>query len=286
MDGQASGGLAERAMPVLEHDAGRPCRRQRAIADLTTGFARWRLAWALAWLDIRHRYRGSVLGPFWLTISTGAMVAGLGFIYSRLFRVEPADYLPHLAVSLVTWNLISLTVQDATGSLNSAGRMIRQLPMPFTVHALRAVLRNAIVSLHNAPLILAVFLLLGHAPGPEALLLPLGIALILVNAFAATMLLGMLCARFRDIGQIVASVMQFGFFMTPVLWRPSQLSPELQPLLLLNPFYTVLETVRGPLVEGGGPLAAWLAALLYTALLVVAAAAFFVRFRGRIAYWV
>lgn len=285
MDGHAAS-TEPRPIPVWDFDAADPHRRERAVADLRDGLARWRLAWALAWLDIRHRYRGSVLGPFWLTLSAGAMVAGLGFIYSRLFRLPPSDYLPHLAASLVTWNLISQIVQDATSSLIAARGPIRQLPMPYTVHALRALMRNTIVALHNLPLIALVFLLVGHAPGVEVLLLPVGLAIIALNGFAATLLLGMLCARFRDIGQIVASLMQFGFFMTPVLWRPSQLPAELQPLLLLNPFYCVLETVRGPLVEGGGPLAAWAAALAYTALLSGTAFAFFVRFRGRIAYWV
>jgi lipopolysaccharide transport system permease protein len=267
-------------------DAAQPDRVPRALADLRLGFARWRLAWALAWLDIRNRYRGSVLGPFWLTLSTGVMVLGLGLLYSTLFRFDLADYLPHLAISLVMWNLMAQVVTDATVSLTSAETIIRQMPLPYTVHAMRAVLRNAIIVAHNLPLILVVFLASGRVPGAEAVLLPFGLLILALNAFAATLLLGMLCARFRDIGPIVGSVMQLAFFMTPVLWKPSLLAPHLQPLLLLNPFYTVLETVRGPLVEGGGPPLAWAAAIFYTALLLGAAWAFFVRFRGRVAYWV
>ena len=285
MDGHATD-AERRQIELRSFDAADPRRLELALADLREGLSRWRLAWALAWLDIRHRYRGSVLGPFWLTLSTGAMVAGLGFIYSRLFQLPLADYLPHLVASLVTWNLMSALVQDATVSLINARGAIRQLPMPYTVHALRAVLRNAIVAAHNLPLVALVFLIVGHGPGVEVLLLPVGLLVLAVNGFAAMLLLGMLCARFRDVAQIVASVMQFGFFMTPVLWRPSQLPAEMQPLLLLNPFYCVLETVRGPLAEDGGPVAAWAAALVYTALLAGAAFALFVRFRGRIAYWV
>jgi lipopolysaccharide transport system permease protein len=267
-------------------DASRPDRRSRALSDLRLGFARWRLSWALAWLDIRNRYRGSVLGPFWLTLSTGAMVLGLGLLYSNLFRFDLAEYLPHLVVSLVMWNLIAQVINEATTSFTMAEPIIRQMPLPYTVHALRTVMRNSIVAAHNLPLILVVFLVSGWMPGAEVLLLPVGLLIIAVNAFAATMLLGMLCARFRDIGPIVGSVIQLAFFMTPVLWKPSLLAPHLQQLLLLNPFYTILETVRGPLVEGGGPPLAWVAALAYTAVLLGVACLFFIRFRGRVAYWV
>ena len=273
------------AQPRAFYDAAQPERLGRARADFTLGLSRWRLAWRLAWLDIRNRYRGSVLGPFWLTLSTGVMLGGLGVLYSTLFQLSLREYLPHLAVSLVFWTLISTLIIDATSSLTSAEAVIRQMQLPYTVHALRGVMRNAIVAAHNLPLILVVFLLCGWVPGPEAALALVGLLILGVNAFAATLFLGMLCARFRDIGPIVGSVMQLAFFMTPVLWKPELLG-EWQVFMPLNPFYALLETVRGPLVEGGGPWLAWVAALAYTAVHVGVAIAFFVRFRGRVAFWV
>ena len=95
----------------------------------------------------------------------------------------------------------------------------------------------------------------------------------------------MLCARFRDIPPIVGSVMQLAFFLSPVLWKPELLGPG-RAWLPLNPFYAIMETVRGPLVEGGAPLLVWVSALAYTAAMVGVALAFFIRFRGRIAFWV
>jgi lipopolysaccharide transport system permease protein len=113
-----------------------------------------------------------------------------------------------------------------------------------------------------------------------------GLGLMALNAFAACLLLGMLCARFRDIGPIVGSVMQLAFFVTPVIWKPELLAGKAW-LLPLNPFHAVMETVRGPLLEGGGGGAwSWIAALLWTGLHCAAAFAFFVRFRGRVAFWV
>ena len=266
-------------------DASRPRRLERALEDLATGFARWRLAAALARLDIRNRYRGSVLGPFWLSLSTAIMVVALGLLYSTLFKLPLADYLPFLAVSLIIWNLVAQVAGDACTSLTSAEGIIRQLPLPYTVHALRCVFRNAVIAAHSLPLILVVFLVFGQMPGPEAVLALPGLLLLAVNAFAVALFLGMLCARFRDIPPIVANVVQLAFFLSPVIWEPELLG-ERARWLPLNPFYTIMETIRGPLLEGGVPPLIWASALGFTLLNCAVAFAFFVRFRGRIAFWV
>lgn len=266
-------------------DAANPEHLERAIADLSGGFARWRLAVALARLDIRNRYRGSVLGPFWMTASTAIMVAGIGLLYATLFRMSLAEYLPWIAVSLVVWTMISQIVSDACNSFVAAGGIIRQLPLPYTVHVLRFVIRNAITAAHSLPLIAVVLLGFGAIPGPEALLAVPGLLLIAVNACAAGLFLGMICARFRDIPQIVTNMMQLFFFLSPVIWKPHLLG-EAALWLPLNPFFALMETVRGPLVEGGAAPVIWLAAASYTVLVCMVAFAFFVRFRTRIAFWV
>jgi lipopolysaccharide transport system permease protein len=270
---------------VYVFDAAAPRRGEVAREDLREGFASWRLAWALARLDLRNRYRGSVIGPFWMTLSTLLMLVGLGLLYSRLLGLSLAEYLPHLTVSLVVWNIISAMVTDACTTMTSAEGVIRQLRVPYTVHALRSVFRNGLTAAHSLPLIPLAFLVFGQLPGPEALLALPGLAILLANSFFASVLLGMICARFRDIAPIVANVMQLAFFLTPILWKP-ELLKDAAVWLPLNPFYAVLETVRGPLVEGGGQPLVWLAAILYTLALGAVSLAFFVRFRGRLAFWV
>ena len=181
--------------------------------------------------------------------------------------------------------MINQTVTDACTSLTSAEGIIRQMPLPFTVHVLRSVFRNALITAHSLPLVFLVFLATGTMPGWEVLLLIPGLLLVVANAFFVSLLLGMVCARFRDIAPIVNSFMQLAFYMSPVLWKPELLGDRAQ-WLPLNPFYTVMETVRGPLVEGGVSAIVWTSAILYTLLTAAVALAFFIRFRGRIAFWV
>ena len=277
--------MSSTTAPVHAFDAADPRRREIALEDLAGGLARWRLAWALARSDITHRYRGSILGPLWLTLSTAVMLGALGFLYAKLFRIDMTDYLPWLTVSLILWNTLNQTVTDATTCLTGAEGVIRQMPLPYTVHALRVVMRNAIIAAHNLPLIAVIFFIFGVAPHWTVLLAIPGFALMAVGGFAASIFLGMICARFRDIPPIIGSLLQVAFFVSAVIWKPSMVG-WWEPYLPINPIFAVMEAIRAPIMGTTGGIIVWLAAIVWTALLAWIAWAFFVRFRGRIAFWV
>ncbi|RVT97537.1 ABC transporter permease [Rhodovarius crocodyli] len=271
--------------PVRLFDAAAPRRRAEAMEDLAQGFLRFRLAWALARGDIMHKFRGSLLGPLWMSVTTAVMLGALGFLYAHLLRMEVAAYLPWLAVSLILWNLLAQGITDACASLTAAEGIIRQMPLPHSTQALRVVLRSGLVAAHNLPLILGVFLVFGFNPGWMALLAAPGLLLAAVNLFWLSLLLGMLCARFRDVTQIVAAVLQLAFFVTPVIWQPSMVA-WMQPWLPLNPLFCLIELVREPLMgqaPGWGVLAG---AATFTLLIWALGQAVFTRFRARVAFWV
>jgi lipopolysaccharide transport system permease protein len=269
----------------LRHGVSFASRQRMAVRDLGEAAALWRLCWKLSWLDILLRYRGSTLGPFWLTLSTAVMVGALGFLNSVLFGMEIRDYLPYLALSLVVWGFISSVVGDACNTFTSAGGMIRSARMPYSLQAVRVVIRNLLVLAHNIVVIVAVDLLLWTWPGGDAVLSIPGFALWLLDGVAVSLLLGAFCARFRDIPPIVGSVMQMAFFISAVMFKPEQLGGA-KGLLLLNPFFTILEIVRGPLFGTVPSFEVYASALLYSALLCVVGWLMFVRVRERIAFWV
>jgi lipopolysaccharide transport system permease protein len=271
--------------PIRHFNASEPRRMSRACADLQDGFRRWRLACALAWGDIKNRYRGSILGPFWVTLTTAAMVVALGFFYSFILKVDPGAYFPWLAISLILWSMISQAVSEGADCFTSVESMIRQMQLPFTVHVLRCVIRNLLIMVHNVPLILVVMFLFDVFPGFAGLAFFVGLMLFLFSTFWVAFFLGIICARYRDVPPIIASLMQLFFFITPVIWLPEQLG-ERVTFLSLNPFYSIMETMRAPLL--GRPIVAevWLQAFGYASVLWGLGLAFFVRFRGRIAFWI
>ena len=271
---------------VLEFNAVTTMRERNRLAlrDIADGLGLWRLAWSLGWLDIRLRYRGSMLGPFWLTISTTVMVAALGVLYSTLFKMDVRDYLPFLALSLVLWGFLAALVAESCTAFTEAEPVIRSTRMPFFVFSIRVLMRNILVLAHNVVVIVGVFAYFSVVPGWGALLALPGLLLWIADALMLTLLLGAFCARFRDIGPIVGSVMQIAFFVTPVIWKPEQLGEGVVNLPF-NPFYDLLEIVRGPLLGQPPNLATYVGAILYSLILCVLSWAFFVRVRGRITFW-
>src|SRR5699024_4787956 len=80
---------------------------RRGGADLRQGLQQRELWLSLGWQDIKQRYRRSTLGPLWITIATGVMAGALGLLYSVLFQLSLADFLPHVTVGLIMWGFIS-----------------------------------------------------------------------------------------------------------------------------------------------------------------------------------
>lgn len=259
---------------------------QNALNDLAAGFSRRWLWGTLGWNDIRQRYSGSVLGSFWITASTGLLVACLTLIFAAPLGSTPALYAPFVAVGLVLWHVIQLSLNEAAGVFVVTGDTIRHLPIPLSAQVFRLVWRNAIVLAHNSVLIPIVFVLCRVEMHATAWLAVPGLLLLLLNIAATTMLLGLLGARFRDVGQIVGNLTQLLFFATPIFWLPSILGADRAWAVALNPVFAFIDIVRAPLIGTWPAPWSWPLAASVTAITVAAALGAFVRFRHRLAYWV
>ena len=260
-------------------------RAKIAWDDLREGFAQSWLWSHLALRDIKLRYKGSVLGPFWVTLSYAAMIAGIGIIYAELFRRDVSAYLPYLMCGLVIWFFVAGLINDACQTFLSAKGIIDQIPMPLSVHAYRTVCRSLIILAHNLVIIPFGFLIFPHHLDWWVLTVIPAILLLLINGMWACLLLGLLCARFRDIGPIVGAVVQVVFFVTPIMWHIDALRGG-GALLALNPFFAAIDVIRAPLL--GEPVApySWLILIVIAIVGWMLAFAMFARFRGRIAYWI
>ena len=113
-----------------------------------------------------------------------------------------------------------------------------------------------------------------------------GLALVLVNGVWVAILLGMFCLRFRDVPQVVSSIMQISMLITPLFWPADTLTGIKRFVFVdLNPLYHVLDVVRAPLV-GRVP-----DAISYGFMVALTIGGWcltyvmFKRFRKRIAYW-
>lgn len=242
----------------------------------------------LAWQDIRQRYRRSVIGPFWLTISTGIMVGALGFLYAGLFQQEIKSYLPFLAVGLIVWGFLSTVLNEACAVFVSSEGMMKQVRLPLTMYVCRMVWRNLIIFSHSIVIIVVVMVWANVSLNWELTLLPLAAFLYCLNALSIGLLLGIVCTRFRDVGPLVGNLAQILFFITPIMWSPQILTGKNASLAWIanyNPAYHFIEIIRAPLLGQATPSDSWFVVLLTTAILWILMLFVMTKFRHRLPYW-
>ena len=258
---------------------------KKALNDLVDSIRRWRLWALLGWLEIRQRYARSRIGPFWLTISMGVMISSIGLVYGTLFNQKLSDYLPYLAISLVTWSLFSSTIQEGSNCYINNSAYIKQVATPKFIYVLQASWRNILIFLHNIVIIVFLMCLFGVKRWDTLFLFIPGIVLVQLNATWIAAIAGLFSARYRDFPQIIASVMQLAFYITPVMYRPESLT-RYQWLIDWNPLVYLIDIVRQPLLGEYPSLLSWSVAVIMAMVGWLLAIIMTNRCLPRITYWV
>jgi ABC-2 type transport system permease protein len=286
----------------------------RATTDLRDGFVARELWAHLGWQDIKQRYRRSVIGPLWITISMGVTAVGLGVLYAVLFGNPIATFLPYVTVGFIVWGFINGCLTEGMMTFIANEGLIKHLPAPLTVYALRTVWRQILMLGHNMVIYLVVlgvffssldkpYTLSGKACGvPDAGICHPGFgwgalagiggfALLTINGVWLTLVLGIISTRYRDIPQVINSFIQLLFYLTPIVWSPDTFLAKpgrgwARTLFELNPLYHFVQVMRGPLI---GQHVDWYSWVIVGAITVLGSALALVamrNYRGRVSYWV
>jgi ABC-2 type transport system permease protein len=259
----------------------------RAFGDLGQGWGRRSLWGYLGWQDIKQRYRRSVLGPLWISISMGVIATAMGILYGTLFGEPIQTFLPYVATGLLIWNFISGCILEGSEVFIANEGLIRFLPAPISLHVFRLLWRQALFFLHNL-VIWVLLVIIFPQPLSATLLLAIpAFLLLMLNGGWIAMLSGILATRFRDIPPIIVSLTQLLFFMTPIVWSYERLkSNPLSAYVELNPVMHFVEILRQPLL--GQPIV-WRHWAVVGVITVVGCATSLVclrNYRARVAYWV
>jgi ABC-type polysaccharide/polyol phosphate export permease len=252
--------------------------------EIVAGFRAWPVWVLMGWDDIRQRYRRSVIGPFWITLSMAVFILVLGVIYSRLFHVTLGDFLPYLTVGYVVWGFMSAAVNDSCIAFIEGSRIIKQIKLPYSIYVLRVVWRNFIVFLHTIVIFVPVAIIFKVEPSLAMLYEIPGLLLVGINLIWLTTVVAILSTRYRDIQPIVGTVIQLGMFATPIMWTVGALGDS-KIVAEVNPVYHLIEIARAPLLGMAPEPRSWLVACGLAVVGSVLAIALMVRASRRIVFW-
>jgi lipopolysaccharide transport system permease protein len=257
-----------------------------AVADIQGAYHRYHLIGTLGWQDVATRYRRSRIGAFWLTINMAVMIVSIGFLFGRLFGQPIDEFLPYFAAGQIIWGLLATSINEGCTAFSSASGIILQVRMPLFIHVARVLWRNIIIFAHNLIILPLVFLFFMKPVGWVALLAIPGFILLLLNVTWIMLIVSAVCARFRDVTQIVQNAVQVLFFVTPIMWTAETLQGRVGALILnLNPFNSLLDIVRSPLLGQHPEMIHWVISIGLAVVGWIFALWFFGQRLKRLAYW-
>jgi ABC-type polysaccharide/polyol phosphate export permease len=212
---------------------------------------------ALVKLDLRQRYRRSVLGIGWSLLNPIAMTVVFTVVFSSLLgNGDPVNYAASVLTGLAVWGFLRDSTLNGCRCFATNEAYIRQSPLPYTIYTLRTVLGQAI---HSLIALAVVVTMLAIYVGDAAVLLRVafvvpGLVLIFLAAWAATTISAFVTVYFHDTQHLLEVLAQIMFFLTPIMYRRDLLdNKQLGWMVDANPVYWLMELARTPLLTGRMP---------------------------------
>jgi len=211
--------------------------------------------------ELKARYRGSVLGFFWSFANPLLLL----LIYSFVFTVvlpgtRPPELEPYalfMFCGILPWTWFSSSLSEASNVLISGGNLIKKVLFPAEVLPIVTVLANMVHFFLGLP-ILAAFLVYYRVPlnAAELAWFPLVVFTQLLLTLSLALIVSSLTVHFRDLKDLLANLLTFWFFATPIIY-PMTMVPGLGKRMLdLNPF-THLAVSYQEILFYDGPFGHW-----------------------------
>lgn len=223
--------------------------------------------------EFHTRYRNSLLGAAWAILNPLALIAVYTLIFSQVMRAKLPGiegvfgYSIYLCAGLLSWGYFAeLTMRGQNMFIENAN-LLKKMRFPRLSLPVIAVAASTV----NFSIIFGLFCLFlsvsGTLPGwPIVAVVPV-LAIMVTLALGLGMTLGVLNVFFRDVGQAFGILLQFWFWLTPIVYPSSILPDSIRPWLVLNPLASVMAALQGILASGLWP--DW-GSLVPTALLGIA----------------
>lgn len=252
----------------------------------------WRLRYfwmALVRIDLRKRYRRSVIGMGWSLLHPIAMTIVLCVVFGSLFNMSRRTYAPFLLSGLTFWGFITAAIARGCQCFLQGEPYIRQHPAPIAIYPLRTVLGAGFhFTLGFLITLIFVWWVNGFGNLPALLTLVPTFVLLFIFGWSMAVCTGIANVMFQDSQHLIDILMQIAFYATPIMYRPEMLLGRrlVSWFVRVNPLAAFLELIRNPLLDGTLP--SWWAvrvACLGTCLAVIAAACALRRFEKRIIFY-
>ena len=234
--------------------------------------------------DMVARYKRTLLGPIWNAAYITATAAAFSLVIGGIFGQPIEKVLPSVLTGIIAWQLVGATVIDSSAVLIASAHSIKATNLPYFWYVWRQLARSLLMFLHNFIPLLPILFYFKIVP-IQGYLLFASIPLCIAAIAPWSMLIGMLCARFRDVQYFISNFSQLLFFATPIMWDDTTLTPERRWLVDYNPFSYLVHLIKDPLMNHVPQTIEWAGVLVIAIVGWFLLIPFFILFRNRVAFW-
>jgi lipopolysaccharide transport system permease protein len=260
--------------------------RGYALNDIISGLKQWHICQYMAIADIKRRYRRTIIGPFWTTLSLAIFIGSMSLLFSQLWKTDIATFLPFFSSGFICWVFISSIITESSTAFIVVESLLKQVCLPFSIFAWLVVLRNLLVLAHHSIVYFFIVLIFSVPINLNLLLTIPALLLLCLTGFWVSIFMGTVCARYRDLQQVINSLLQISMFVTPIFWPTSQLAGnKALQFLNFNPLYHYISIVRLPLLGQAPSLINWLVVISITVIGALLTFFFFARQRRKLIFW-
>ncbi|MEO8070914.1 MAG: ABC transporter permease, partial [Acidobacteriota bacterium] len=188
------------------------------------------------------RYRGSVLGFFWSFVNPLLLLSIYSFVFAEILpnqNIDTSPYAIFMFCGLLPWTWFSASLLEASGSLISGGNLIKKVLFPAEILPLVSVLANMVHFFLGLSILAGFMIVLHHYPDwGQIAWFPVIVVVQLIFTAGLALILSALTVHFRDIRDLLANLLTFWFFATPIIY--SYLMPGVEKyrwLFRFNPFF-------------------------------------------------
>ncbi len=192
--------------------------------------------------DLKARYRGSVLGLFWSFINPLLLLTIYSFVFATLLPARDPNTSPYpvfLFCGLLPWTWFATALNESAVSLVAGGNLIKKVLFPAEVLPIVSVLATMVHFFFGLLILVGFQIYYHHPPDPGGLVwFPVIVLIQLIFTTGLGLLLAALTVHFRDVRDLVANLLTFWFFATPIIYSYRFATVErYRSLFELNPFY-------------------------------------------------
>jgi lipopolysaccharide transport system permease protein/teichoic acid transport system permease protein len=211
-----------------------------------------RVLYSLTKNDFRQKYLGSYLGILWAFIQPVITVLIFWFVFEVGFKSQPVDDVPFilwLIAGMFPWFFFADALSNATNAILENSYLVKKIVFRVSLLPLIKIFSALAVHLFFILFMYGLFLVYGYGFDMHWLQVFYYLGAMIVLLLGLSYITSSIVVFFRDMGQLVAMVLQFGFWMTPIFWSIGMIPVRYHWILKLNPLYYIIEGYRDSMIH-------------------------------------